>query len=445
MRINTNISSMTAQENAANVNKNLSSSLEKLSSGLRINKAADDASGMAIADKLRTQASSLGQSISNANSGNALVQIADKAMAEQSNILDIVKTKLIQAATSTTSDEGREAIRKDVTKLLDQLDAISEQTNYNGITLLNTKDKEFSFQVGESADFDISMNTAYRSHTAGLGGGATEYTAGEVNEIGQGEGVQVKDTSAAVVIKKDTRDASTGEAYFSVSGSNITNITSSGSSKFSVEDSKTKDMLLAAVDHTALNYNSATDVFSLNGSMDFTADGGITLADLNFDSTAGGLTDSDGTLSLTAKSGLVNVQNIGASTALESANGNVDVAVTASTGLTGGDLLSALKSLDTDELTAAVANRFMTAVDEALNQLNIVRSDFGSTQNQLDSFIRNAMTTQTNIKAAESVIRDVDYAAESANFNKQNIIAQAGTYAMSQANAIQQNVMRLLQ
>ncbi len=87
----------------------------------------------------------------------------------------------------------------------------------------------------------------------------------------------------------------------------------------------------------------------------------------------------------------------------------------------------------------------MSAIDEALSQVNSVRSDFGSTQNQLDSFIRNAMTTQTNIKAAESVIRDVDYAAESANFNKQNIISQAGTYAMSQANSIQQNVLRLLQ
>ena len=114
MRINTNISSLAARVASTQTNKNLASSLEKLSTGLRINKASDDASGMAIADKLRTQASSLAQSISNANSASALIQIADKAMAEQSNILDIVKTKLIQAATETTSAEGREAIRKKV-------------------------------------------------------------------------------------------------------------------------------------------------------------------------------------------------------------------------------------------------------------------------------------------------------------------------------------------
>ena len=103
------------------------------------------------------------------------------------------------------------------------------------------------------------------------------------------------------------------------------------------------------------------------------------------------------------------------------------------------------KNLSENGLTSAVANSFMTTVDEALNQLNTVRSDFGSTQNQLESSIRNMATTHTNIKAAESVIRDVDYAAESANFNKQNIIAQAGTYAISQANNVQQNVLKLLQ
>ncbi|MEA2019957.1 MAG: hypothetical protein U9N59_16115, partial [Campylobacterota bacterium] len=169
MRINTNVAAMNAQANNQQINKNLSNSLEKLSSGLRINKASDDASGMAIADKLRTQASSLGQGISNANSATALIQIADKAMAEQSNILDIVKTKLIQAATSTTSSEGREAIRKDITKLLDQLDNISTQTNYNGVNLLDTKDNDFTFQVGEDSNYDIGLSTAYAVNTAGLG------------------------------------------------------------------------------------------------------------------------------------------------------------------------------------------------------------------------------------------------------------------------------------
>ena len=118
MRINTNISSLVAQEANANTSKNISSSLEKLSTGLRINKASDDASGLAIADKLRTQANGLNQAVSNGNSAVTLTQIADKAMAEQSNILDIIKQKLIQAGTATTSSEGIEAIGKMILKKL---------------------------------------------------------------------------------------------------------------------------------------------------------------------------------------------------------------------------------------------------------------------------------------------------------------------------------------
>ena len=118
MRINTNVSSLTAQEASQNTSKTLTGSLEKLSTGLRINKASDDASGLAIADKLRTQATSINQGIANGNSAVTLLQIADKSMAEQSNILDTVKAKLIQANTATTSSAGRESVRKDINKLL---------------------------------------------------------------------------------------------------------------------------------------------------------------------------------------------------------------------------------------------------------------------------------------------------------------------------------------
>jgi flagellin len=287
MRINTNISSLNAQEASTQTASNLRSSLEKLSSGLRINKASDDASGLAIADKLRTQASSISQSISNGNSATALTQIADKAMAEQSNILDVVKQKLIQAATATTSAEGRNAIAKDVNKLLTQLNNISSQTNYNGVQLLqasatngtSTASIAQVFQMGEKSTNTISLNAGIRANTSGLG---------------------------------------------------------------------LKTLLLSG---------------------------------------AGQRTT----------------------------------------------------------IAAASAQTFMATIDTALNTLNGWRSDVGSTQNQLESALRNMMTQVTNIKAAESVVRDVDYASESANFNKQNIVAQAGTYAMSQSNAIQQNVLRLLQ
>ena len=282
MIINTNISSLTAQEASKNTSNSLSSSLEKLSSGLKINKASDDASGLAIADKLRTQATSINQAVDNGNSAVSLLQIADKSMAEQSTILDTIKAKLIQANTDTTSAEGRTSIGKDIKKLLGQLNNIGTQTNYNGRQLISNEDGDdastsHSFQVGEKATDIISM-AAVTANTIGL--------------------------------KLDT-----------LSGA--------------IKDSGT---------------------------------------------------------------------------------------------FTKGD-----------------ASDAQTAVNDAINKLNGFRGDIGSTQNQVESAVRNLMTQATNVKAAESIIRDVDYAQESANFNKQNIISQAGSYAISQANAVQQNVLRLLQ
>src|SRR6056300_892891 len=119
MRINTNVNSLNSQESAVNTGNSLRSSLEKLSSGLRINKASDDASGLAIADKLRTEANGLNQAVANGNAAVTLTQIADKAMAEVSNILDVIKQKLIQQSTATTSLDGAKSIAKDISKLVD--------------------------------------------------------------------------------------------------------------------------------------------------------------------------------------------------------------------------------------------------------------------------------------------------------------------------------------
>ncbi|WP_141049406.1 flagellin [Aliarcobacter cryaerophilus] len=281
MKINTNVSSLTAQEAATNTNNSIKNSLEKLSTGLKINKASDDASGLAIADKLRTQVTSINQGVSNGNSAVALLQIADKSMAEQSKILDTVKSKLIQANTATTSSDGRESIRKDITKLLTQLDNIAVQTNYNGTSLLQASRTDtaaktaLSFQVGENSGDLISTSTV-RSNTSGYA-------------------------------------------------------------------------------------------------------------------------------------------------------------------------LGTLKALTTGGLTKALASSNQALVDTAITTLNGYRGDIGSTQNQIESAVRNLMTQSTNIKNAESVLRDVDYAEESANFNKLNIISQAGSYAISQSNAVSQNVLRLLQ
>ncbi|MFY9079263.1 flagellin [Aliarcobacter cryaerophilus] len=310
MRINTNVSSLGAQEASQNTNKSIASSLEKLSTGLRINKASDDASGLAIADKLRTQVTSINQGISNGNSAVALLQITDKSMAEQSKILDTIKSKLIQANTDTTSVSGRTAIAKDITKLLQQLNNIGEQTNYNG-TLLLQKDRS---TVSKGAASSVTNLTVGRKSLSGLS-----------FQIGEG---------TADLIKTKTIN------------SNVT---------------------------------------------------GLSL----------------GSLAKAARTG-----------------------AKVSAGATAGTA---------SIFTRTAASAGQKAIDRAISKLNGYRGDIGSTQNQVESAVRNLMTQSTNIKAAESVIRDIDYAEESANFNKLNIISQAGSYAISQSNATQQNVLRLLQ
>jgi flagellin len=288
MRINTNIPSLNAIESGNVNNSNISNSLEKLSSGLRVNKASDDASGLAIADKLRTQVSSISQSIDNANSAVTMIQIADKAMAEQSNILDIVKQKLIQAATATTSSEGDKAIAKDINKLLNQLDNISSQTNYNGVKLLENDagnaTLSLTFQVGETSNNVITTSGNIQSNTDGLA------------------------SSATIAL--------------------------------------------------SLLYNRTA--------------------------------------------------------------GNAPL------------------------FTQNLAKESLATIDQALNELNSFRSDFGSTQNQIESATRNMLTQRTNIAAAESILRDVDYAAESSDFNKYNVISQSSTYAQSQANLRPESILQLL-
>ncbi len=397
MRINTNIASLTSQEASTQVNKNLSSSLEKLSTGLRINKASDDASGMAIADKLRTQASSVGQGISNANSASTMIQIADKAMAEQSNILDIVKTKLMQATTSTTSDKGREAILNDIQALLTQFDSISTSTNYNGTTLLDGSD--FDFKIGELVTDKVNVSTSYAATTTSMGSGAANLGGALAHTTGAA-------TAAAQV---DTVTFSDGAGTWKA-GDTAT-----------IELNNTSDAKIYSYSYT------------------------VTQADVDADGTTA-VEDAVGTALL----GLINADTAkhditagGTTPAITLTSGTNDVRFENS--LTIGRSLDGLADLNAGTFTRTVAEEYLTVVDGALDKLNTVRSEFGSAQNQVESALRNMMTTKTNLKAAESIIRDVDYASESANFNKQNIVAQAGTYAISQANAIQQNVLRLLQ
>ena len=274
-RINTNIGAMNAHRNASQNNIGLDRSLNSLSSGLRINRAADDASGLAIANQLSAQSNGLGQAIRNSNDGIALIQTADGALEEYGNILNRVRTLAVQAANDTQDATSRGYIQSEVDALLLEADDIATTTAFNGQGLLD----------------ETSTGTA-------VAGTFVFHTGAYSNET---QSVAIGDMTVATVVASQAVD------------------------------------------------------------------------------------------------------------------------------------------------TQANAETTIGVMETAIATVDAQRSDLGAAQNKLESTVRNISVTQVNIQSAESQIRDVDFAAESANFAKHNILAQSGSYAMSQANAVQQNVLRLLQ
>jgi len=385
-RINTNVAAMNAHRNSVETNKSLDKSLNALSSGLRINNAADDASGLAIANSLRQQAQGLGQAVNNANDGIGIAQTADGALDEYSKIIDTVRTKSIQAASDGQTLDSRKKIQADIDRLLEEAQNIASTTSFNGQTLLNGGYENKAFQIG-----------AYSGQTVNI---------------------SISDTQTDNVGKFALSDG--------------TAITSTGGTTLSVSV-KNADGVSVSVSYTTVTGNtSLQNAQALVDAFNAAAQKG---------SGASGSTVQSGirasVIETTAGSGNYGIR-------LDSAE---DITVNSESG-TG--LTTATANLDNnlatiDVTTRAGAEKAIITADYSLRDVDKTRSDIGSVQNQLDSTIRNISVTQVNVTAAESQIRDVDFAEESANFSKLNILAQSGSYAMSQANAVQQNVLRLLQ
>jgi flagellin len=480
-RINTNIAAMNAHTNSSVNNRNLDSSLSKLSSGLRINSAADDASGMSIADSLRSQASALGQAIANANDGVSMLQIADKAMDEQIKILDTIKVKATQAAQDGQSADSRKALQADITRLMESLDNIANTTSFNGKSLLAGSFTNAQFQVGAYSNqtvsasigatstdkigqtrFETSENIASGNMTLTFTGTASDPTLTRTLEtvmIGSGAGEGVG--ALAEVINKNS-DLLGVKASYNVSkvgtsavaaASGTTTFTLNGVS-ISVSDIKANDNdgklvsainavkestgISASVDPTGklVLSSSSGRAINVSGTVASIASG-MTTGNLTLVNTNGGDIRASGSASLgTTTEATINLR----STLDGYASGEVKAMGAFASGAMGYGM-----ALAAGVNTYEGAQAMISIAESAIKRLDTIRADIGSVQNQMISTINNISVTQVNVKAAESQIRDVDFAAESANFSKYNILAQSGSYAMAQANAVQQNVLKLLQ
>ncbi|HIC4869877.1 TPA: flagellin A [Campylobacter coli] len=570
-RINTNIGALNAHANSVVNARELDKSLSRLSSGLRINSAADDASGMAIADSLRSQAATLGQAINNGNDAIGILQTADKAMDEQLKILDTIKTKATQAAQDGQSLKTRTMLQADINRLMEELDNIANTTSFNGKQLLSGNFINQEFQIGASSNQTIKATIgATQSSKIGLtrfetGGrisasGEVQFTLKNYNgiddfqfqkvvistSVGTGLGALAEEinksadkTGVRATFTVETRGMAAVRAGatsddFAINGVTIGQV--------AYEDGDGNGALVAAI-------NSVKDTTGVEASID--ANGQLLLTSregrgIKIDGDIGGgafinanMKENYGRLSLVKNDGKdILVSGTGLSSAGFGANSfisqasvslreskgrfdaniadamgfgsvnkgvmiggfssvsaymssagsgfsagsgysigsgkgysatltaNATVISTASaasrvynvssgSGFSVGSNLSQFATMKTSVLgvkdeTAGVttlkgAMAVMDIAETATTNLDQIRADIGSVQNQLQVTINNITVTQVNVKAAESTIRDVDFAAESANFSKYNILAQSGSYAMSQANAVQQNVLKLLQ
>ncbi|EJJ4777782.1 flagellin A [Campylobacter coli] len=569
-RINTNVAALNAKANADLNSKSLDASLSRLSSGLRINSAADDASGMAIADSLRSQANTLGQAISNGNDALGILQTADKAMDEQLKILDTIKTKATQAAQDGQSLKTRTMLQADINRLMEELDNIANTTSFNGKQLLSGNFINQEFQIGASSNQTIKATIgATQSSKIGLtrfetGGrisssGEVQFTlknyngiddfqfqkvvistsvgtglgalADEINKSADKTGVRATFTVETRGISA-VREGSTSDT-FAINGVTI--------GKVDYKDGDSNGALVSAI-------NSVKDTTGVEASID--ANGQLLLSSregrgIKIEGSIGrgafinpNMTENYGRLSLVKNDGkdiLISGTGLSfagfgannfisqASVSLRESKGQIDANiadamgfgsankgvvlygyssvgaymssdgsgfssgsgfsvgsgknystgfanaiaisaasqlstvynVSAGSGFSSGSTLSQFATMKTtafgvkDE-TAGVttlkgAMAVMDIAETAITNLDQIRADIGSVQNQVTSTINNITVTQVNVKAAESQIRDVDFAAESANYSKANILAQSGSYAMAQANSVQQNVLRLLQ
>ncbi|HEC1120347.1 flagellin [Campylobacter coli] len=572
-RINTNVAALNAKANADLNSKSLDASLSRLSSGLRINSAADDASGMAIADSLRSQANTLGQAISNGNDALGILQTADKAMDEQLKILDTIKTKATQAAQDGQSLKTRTMLQADINRLMEELDNIANTTSFNGKQLLSGNFINQEFQIGASSNQTVKATIgATQSSKIGLtrfetGGrisssGEVQFTLKNYNgiddfqfqkvvistSVGTGLGALADEinknadkTGVRATFTVETRGmaavrAGTTSDDFTINGVKI--------GKVEYKDGDSNGALVAAI-------NSVKDTTGVEASID--ANGQLLLSSregrgIKIEGSIGGgafinkdMMENYGRLSLVKNDGKdilisgtgLSSTGFGASNfisqvsvSLRESKGQLDantadamgfgsvnkglvlaassiadymsaegsgfsagsgysvgsgknysatltanaIAISSASTISkiynvsqgsgfssqsGLSQFATMKtsvgnSLGAKDETAGVttlkgAMAVMDIAETATTNLDQIRADIGSVQNQVTSTINNITVTQVNVKAAESQIRDVDFAAESANYSKANILAQSGSYAMAQANSVQQNVLRLLQ
>ncbi|PXF54188.1 MAG: flagellin [Deltaproteobacteria bacterium] len=483
MVINTNIASLNAQRQLGKTQNLLDKSLQRLSSGLRINSAKDDAAGLAISNRMTSQIRGLNQAVRNANDGISLAQTAEGALQESTNILQRIRELAVQSANDTNTASDRSSLQAEVSQLQAELDRIALTTTFNGQRLLDGSFNGATFQVGAYAGETISVDVS-SAKASSIGHIASETgsrVTGAVNSmtvaVGTGDAVTVN-PSGDYAVSGDTYrsgtsayaiaaamndagiaglqvDASTS-GYTELDGGAIAgdqatstySLTINGEAIYTNEDVNSTDgkTITASELRDAINAHSSDTgvVATLDGStITLTAEDG---ADIVVDETFTDFTDA--TQGITGSDG--GTKEFTDATALK---GKITVSSTENLTFTnqGNAGLSASIAVDSDgvdDIDISIrsgAESALQRVDAALTAIDSLRGDLGAIQNRFEHTIANLQSVSENVSAARSRILDADFAAETANLTKAQILQQAGVAMLAQANMLPQTVLTLLQ
>ena len=485
LQINTNMASLNAQRNITRSQGSLSTALQRLSSGLRINSAKDDAAGLAISERMTSQIRGLNQAARNANDGISLAQTAEGAIGEIGNNLQRLRELAVQSANATNSASDRASLDSESTQLINEITRVASQTSFNGITLLDGTFTAQTFQVGANANQTISVTSIADARATGLGSNillaagtlmgttkaaAADLTGGNlvaveagltVNTVNGGTtaafGYAALADAKAIASAINTNAASVGVTATASNSATLSAVSAAGTVSFTLGGTSTAVISAAVTDPTdltalmgaingAAGTTKVTATFtstSAKNSLTLTSSDGSDISILNYANTSvvvgdtmafSGVTLTEATTDSSIKIGSVSLDS--SKGAITLAGQNADVFNTAT---------STFSSVASISLTSAAnAQLAIAVVDAALSQVNVSRGDLGSYQNRFSSAIANLQTTSENVTAARSRIKDADFAAETAEFTRASIIQQAGISILAQANSLPQQVLSLL-
>jgi flagellin len=502
--INTNIQSLTAQRNLSMTQASLTTSMQRLSSGLRINSAKDDAAGLAITDRMTSQIRGLNQAARNANDGISLAQVAEGALSSTSNNLQRIRELAVQSANGTNSASDRLALQQEVMQLTTEISRVGSQTEFNGLKLLDGSYTTQQFQVGANANQTIGVsvtsaravdmgNNAVSSKTAApsiataaagpsLAGTANGFLSQTLTLAGNGtvntiptSGTLADGTSAkAVATAINAFTALSGVTAVATTKATISNV-SLGSVQFQLQGSNLPPDSAITVSATINNVSDlaplAQAINAQSGSTGITAvadkignlvltqaegddikilnmgvTGGLTGATVVGEDTLTPVTFQPGTGGTPAPPTSDVAVAVGGKVALNSSTGftvtSTDLTGTLIAGGSQGSALSSVAKIDIS--TQEGANAALLVVDGALASISANRAQLGAVQNRFLTTIENLQTNSENLSASRSRIQDADFAMETANLSRTQILQQAGTAMVAQANQLPQGVLQLL-